>query len=155
MPIRLPIKFIKDQDPETDPAELGRPVILITIVQPGSVGADGECKVDTYWALVDTGADPCAIEKHVLATHAFPQLKSGNLIGATAAAAADRYEVQFLVGDVGIKIPVYELDSRHDREKPYPILLGNTFLQRGVLHMDYVNLEFWFDFYPETERRKI
>lgn len=151
MPIRIPIHFFNDQlQPVTRPHE-GRPMALVGMVGTPTT-AGGNVLFDQHWALIDTGADLNYAETTFLDRLGAPRIAAGDVIGATGRAPSYKRSMTLILGPLasatGVATDVMELDSsHHDSAKPYQVILGNLFLECGVLHMDHVLREYWFDYH--------
>lgn len=156
MPIRIPIQFLNDQmQPVTRPHE-GRPMALVGMMGArATLGAD--VRFDQHWALIDTGADLNYADTAFLDLLGAPRLAAGEVIGATGRAPSYRRSVSLIIGPLtgatGVTTDFMELNSsHHDTAKPYRAILGNLFLECGVLHMDHVRREYWFDYHAAIVR---
>ncbi len=155
MPVRIPIQFLTDDLQPAPTPSAGRPLVKIGLIA-AVPGLDQDFRHDHHWALIDTGADHNYAEVRLLDQLNCPRIREATVTGATSSRASYCRSVTLVFGPqnaaVGVSTDVYELDSLHDRGKPYHFVIGNLFLQNGVLHMDYVRHEYWFDYYPAPER---
>lgn len=116
-----------------------------------------EIRYDPRWALIDTGADLNYAEHSLLEALGCPVTRQTDVIGATGTIRSTAHDATVLLGfpspDVsGLHTDVVALQSAHDPDKLYDLVLGNLFLEQGILHMDYVRREFWFDYPTRAER---
>lgn len=159
MPVRIPIFFLDDQLQTVSRPHQGRAMASVGIIG-ASQPVGSLVNYRQYWALIDTGADLNCAEVGFLDSIQAPRVGLGEVIGVTSRAPSYRRTMTLVLGPVdasrAVVTDVMEVSSaHHDRAKPYDVVLGNLFLECGVLHMDYVNGEYWFDYYGSHKNSRL
>ena len=155
MPIRIPIQFLNDALQPASRPHGGRPIALMNFYTLGTQLGE-VVPITQAWALFDTGADLNYADESFVHGMNWPVETSTMIVGATGSTPGSRHAAGISIGPLensaGVATQVCTLPDRHDGTKPYRVILGNLFMELGHLHMNYVEGEFWFDFYSSAER---
>ena len=101
-------------------------------------------------ALIDTGADhvyldPAVIDRLIMATIRFGDVSAAN--NTTRNNRVVRAHLAFPEAEVKFALDGYEV-GLHSTGREYGLLLGRSFLALGILHLDYIAGDHWFEFGP-------
>lgn len=103
-------------------------------------------------ALIDTGADevyvdPAVISRRFMATIGYGSVSAANnIVDGSRSVLAD---LSFPTIRRSIRLRAWET-ALHSTGREYGLLLGRSFLRAGILHLDYLAGEHWFEFGPAS-----
>ncbi|GAA0278255.1 hypothetical protein [Methylorubrum aminovorans] len=153
MPNALPIRFINEQGVDTGDCLDGAPLIRTAFMYDPLFGQPRDPNSPERWVrdytqldgLVDTGAAMSVADRALIAKHGCPLVGTKLISTITGPEEVSMHKCHLLFPDIGRMIEIEVAGaSLRSSVRNFDLILGCTFLDLGVLMMDFPARQFSF-----------